>query len=119
MNLTEMFYGTFVPPKATSIRTHKLGFSNLPKYVPLKHHKSVSDNRTFEEKLSKAGKKVLSILRAQVKPITGCEMATKTPFTRNYCSALMCTFVREGLAKRIKIKKPNTRLYAYMAVKND
>ena len=119
MNLTEMFYGTWIPPKVTCVRTHKLGFCNLPKYVPLKYHKAVDDNRTFEEKLSKAGKQVLSILRAQVKPITGCEMAMKTPFTRNYCSAIMSTFVKEGLAKRIKVKKPNTRLYAYTAVKND
>ena len=118
MNLTEMFYGTFISPEVKSIRVHKLGFSSLPKYVPAKD-KPVFDNRTFEEKLSKAGKQVLSILRAQVKPITGCEMATKTPFTRNYCSAIMCTFVKEGLAKRIKVKKPNTRLYAYTAVEND
>jgi len=36
MNLTEMFYGTFVPPQVTPTRTHKLGFANLPKYIPVK-----------------------------------------------------------------------------------
>ena len=118
MNLTEMFYGTFVPPKATSIRTHKMGFAELPKFVPLRYKKYQS-NLSFEERLSVAGKQVLKVLRAQVRPITGSEMEKKTPYTRNYCSQIMSTFVKEGLAKRIKVKKPNTRLYAYMAVKND
>lgn len=115
MNLTEMFYGTFTPPKVTSSRIHKLGFATFPKYVPLRY-KTGPDMRPFEERLSKSAKQVLRLLRAQVKPITGCEMAMKTPFTRNYCSQIMSTFVKEGLAKRIKVKKPNTRLYAYMAI---
>ena len=118
MNLTEIFYGTFVPPKATSVRTHKMGFAELPKYVPLKY-KNGPDMRPFEERLSKSAKQVLKLLRAQVKPITGSEMAKKIPYTRNYCSQIMSTFVKERLAKRIRVKKPNTRLYAYMAIKND
>ena len=119
MNLTEMFYGKFEVPHVVAVRTHRLGFANEPRYIPLKYHYAGEDNRCFEEKLSKAGKKVLQLLRAQVKPITGEEMAMKTPYTRNYCSAIMSQFVKEGLAKRIKVKKPNTRLYAYTAVKND
>lgn len=119
MNLTEMFYGKFVPPQSMGTITHKAGFSGMPKYIPLKYPRGLDDNRSFEDKLSMAGKKVLSILRAQTKPITGEQMAAKTPFTRNYCSQIMSTFVKEGLAKRIKIKKPNTRLYAYTAVKKD
>ena len=119
MNLIEVFYGKFVPPQSMGTITHRAGFSGMPKYIPLKYPRGVDDNRSFEDKLSMAGKKVLSVLRAQVKPITGCEMAQKTPFTRNYCSQIMSTFVKEGLAKRIKIKKPNTRLYAYTAVKKN
>lgn len=118
MNLTEMFYGSFVPPKVTSIRTHKIGFACEPKHVPL-GYKTGPDMRPFEERMSRTAKQVLKILRFQIKPITGEEMAKKTPFSKNYCSCIMSTFVKEGLAKRIKIKKPNTSLYAYMAVKND
>ena len=119
MNLTEMFYGAFVPPQVISTRVHKLGFASEPRHVPYQYGANSSDSRSFEEKLSKSGKKVLSLLRCQVNPITGEDMARKTPFTRNYCSQIMSTFVKEGLAKRIKVKKPNTRLYAYTAVKND
>lgn len=119
MNLTEMFYGKFEAPTVSKVRVHRMGFAELPRFVPLRYKTGHDDNRTFEEKLSRAAKQVLKALRAQVKPITGCEMAQKLPFTRNYCSQIMSTFVKEGLAKRIKIRKPNTRLYAYSAVKND
>ena len=119
MNLTEMFYGKFVPYKTNNVIVHKIGLAGGHRYIAPKKIKREFDNRTFEQKLSKAGQIVLKLLRAQVKPITGEDMAKKTTFTRNYCSAIMSTFVKEGLAKRIKIQKPNTRLYAYTAVKND
>ena len=118
MNLTELFFGKFEAPHVTSTRTHRLGFSNEPRYIPLRYNRAGEDNRSFEEKLSKPGKAVLKRLRAQVKPITGAEMAKKTPFTRNYCSQIMGAFVKEGLATRFKVKIPHTRLYAYLAVKN-
>ena len=117
MNLTEMFYGKFELPPVVATRVHKLGFSGEPRHIPLVVRERCE--MSFEEKLSKAAKQVLSLLRMQVKPITGDEMSKKTPYTRNYCSALMSTFVKEGLATRVKIKKPNTKLYAYKAVKND
>jgi hypothetical protein len=118
MNLTEMFYGKFEPPRITRTRKHRLGFVGEPRHVPLQYKKERCE-MSFEERLSKAAKQVLSLLRMQVKPITGDEMARKTPYTRNYCSQLMYSFVKEGLAVRIKISKPNTKLYAYKAVKND
>ena len=118
MNLTEMFYGTWMPPIITSTRIHKLGFASLPSYIPSKVKPS-KENMTFEERLSISGKKALKSLRAQIKPITSSEMAKKTSLSLNFCSSILYTFVKEGLATRTKIKKPNTYVYAYKAIKND
>lgn len=117
MNLTELFYGKFKPPKIDKSRVHKIGLAGGHRYVPPKKIPPEIDTRPPEERLSKSVKQIFNILKQQTKPISAADMEAKTVWTRNHCNIVLCKLFKLGLAVRTKKTKPGTRYYLYEAKK--
>lgn len=115
MNLTEMFYGKFVPPLAINIRKHKVGLLGGAPYVPPKKVQKIIEAKSSKDLLTPAAKKMLKILRQQVDYISCCEMEKKCGYTRNHCNIILCSLYKAGFATRMKKTKPGTRYYVYKA----
>ncbi len=112
MTLTEMFYGTFVPPVASNVYTHRIGFSNGEPYAP--PPKRVYDpRRPVQETFSPAAKQVYKLLEGQTEYMSAVQVEKKTKLTRNYCSVILATMFKEGLLTRIKVRRNKTQIYVY------
>jgi len=114
MELIELFYGKFVPPKSTRTITHKIGFHSIPRYVapPPRVHKPKCPP---ESEIM-----LINIMKKLTKPMTPMEICQKTPWTRNHCGMLLCKLFKDGLLKRQKIivKQSRTFLYSWNGEKN-
>lgn len=117
MNLTELFYGKFVPPLNDKSRVHKIGLSGGVRYIPPKKVPVELDTRPPEERLSKSIRQIYDLLKRQTKPISAADMEAKTVWTRNHCNIVLCKLFKLGLATRTKMTKPGTRYYLYQAKK--
>ena len=117
MNLTELFYGTFVPPAATNVRRHNFGLTGGARYVPPKPKPSERTDIPLEQRLAGSSKRIYTVLKAQVKPISSADMAKKTSWTRNHCSIIMAQLWKRGVIKRHKLA--GTAIYMYYVEKND
>jgi len=117
INLTELFYGKFVPPVNHVSRVHKIGLSGGHRYIPPKKIPVEIDTRPPEERLSKSVKEIWKLLKFQKKPISALEMASKTGWTGNHCNIVLCKLFKLGIATRQKRTKPGTRYYVYEAKK--
>lgn len=117
MNLTELFYGTFVPPPVTKTRRHNFGLTGGQRYVEPKKHVSNLTHLPPEERLAGSFKKIYGVLKVQVKPISSADMAKKTAWTRNHCSIIMAQLWKRGVVKRHK--KAGTAIYMYYVEKKN
>ena len=115
MNLTELFYGTFVPPPVTKTRRHNFGLTGGSGYVPPKPKLSERKDLTAEQKLLGSYKKIFAVLKNQKKPMCSAEMEKKVPWTRNHCSIIMLGLWKRGMATRFKVIRNGTAVYMYSA----
>lgn len=119
MNLTELFYGTFVPPKASNVRRHNFGLTGGARYEPPVKPLSQRFDLPPEQRLAGSYKKIYNLLKAQVKPISSADMAKKTAWSRNHCSIALATLTKRGLCKRYKVKQAGTAVYMYYFKKEE
>jgi hypothetical protein len=115
MNLTELFYGKFVPPTVAKVRKHKVGLLDGNRYKPPKKVQKIMQAKSPEDLLTPAAKKMLKILRQQKDYISCLDMELKCGYTRNHCNIILCSLYKAGFASRIKKTKPGTRYYIYKA----
>lgn len=115
MNLTELFYGTFVPPPVTKTRRHNFGLTGGARYIPPAPRLSQRFDLPPEERLEGSYKKIYAILKAQKKPICSADMEKKVPWTRNHCSIILMGLWKRGMATRYKVIKNGTAVYMYSA----
>lgn len=118
--LQEILYGTFVPPETTQTRSHRIGFASSFHYVePSK--RVYTSTQTLREKdpnhKSPSQEKIYKIMLKATEPLTPMDVAKKTKLTRNFCSIILATLVKDGFAKRTKLKANKTRFYAYELIK--
>lgn len=115
MNLMDLFYPPFVPPKSTGKITHKIGFYGQPRYkAPAKPPKEERD----PDRLTSTEEKAYNILWRKAKPMTSVELAPFMKMTQNHCGILLTSLYRKGKLNRVLYKKPGTRFYRY-TVKDD
>lgn len=120
MNLTELFYGTFVPPAVTKTRRHFFGLTGGARYQPPASRLSQCTDLPPEKRLEGSYKKIYAVLKCQKNPICSVAMEKKTPWTRNHCSIILMNLWKRGLADRFKITRNGTAVYMYSAkVEND
>lgn len=111
MNLMDLFYPPFTPPKTISKRTHKIGFDGQPRYTPPpKPPKEERDPDT----LNPSEEKALKILQRKAKPMTSSELAPLIKMTQNHAGIILTSLYKKGKLKRTKYHKPGTRFYRYI-----
>lgn len=114
--LQEILYGTFVPPETTHTRSHRIGFASSFRYAE-PNKRIYTSTQTLREKdpnhKSPSQIKVFNVLSKAQQPMSPMEVAKKTMLTRNFCSIVMATLVKDGFAKRRKVSINKTRHYIY------
>ena len=119
MTLTEIMFGTFVPPKSTNVIRHNFGLTGGARYEPPVKPLSQRYDLPPEKRLAGSYKKIYSVLKAQTKPICSAQMEKKVPWSRNHCSIIMMELCKRGLATRYKTINNGTAIYMYSAKVND
>lgn len=119
MNLTEIFFGTFVPPVASKVRRHNFGLTGGARYEPPVTPLSKRFDLPPEQRLAGSYKKIYAVLKAQKKPLNSAEMEKKVPWSRNHCSIIMMELCKRGLATRYKTIVKGTAVYMYSAKVNN
>ena len=107
MELLDLLYGKFVPPKSTGTITHKIGFHSIPRYIapPPRVHKPKGPPES-EIMLE-------NIMKKLTKPMTPMEICLRTPWTRNHCGMLLCKLWKAKKLKREKVIVQQSRTYLY------
>ena len=113
MVLQEILFGTWKKPAVTKTTVHRIGLTiGAHRYIPPKP-------RVIKvKKENESHMKILDIMQKANKPMSPMDMEKKTPWTRNHCGMKMCEMFKQGLLKRHKVKKGNTRHYIYEYVKD-
>ena len=113
MVLQEILFGTWQKPKVTNTTVHRIGLTiGAHRYIPPK------PKIVQHKKHSECSEKILSIVTKSKVPLSPMDMEKMTPWTRNHCGMKMCELFNQGLLKRNKVKKGNTRHYVYYCVKD-
>lgn len=114
--LQEILYGTFVPPENAQVRSHRIGFASSFRYIEPNKRLYTSAQQEKEKDpnhKSPSQLKVFNVLSKAQQPMSPMEVAKKTKLTRNFCSIVMATLVKDGFAKRRKVSANKTRHYIY------
>lgn len=118
VNLTELLFGKFEPPVSHLSVRHRIGFSECARYVPtLPQGRPSKKDLPIESRLPPSAKRIMEIMKQQVKPISAIGMEKKTPWTRNHCNMIMGTLFKEGLLTRFKVKGNGTSHFMYSVKK--
>jgi len=112
MNLTEMFYGTFVPPENAASRVHRIGFSNGTRYEPPKK-RAYDPKSPVHERLPSSAKILFQMMKKQTDYVSALQIYKKTKWTKNHCSIIMAELFKHGMLERYKIRQNKTQIYVY------
>ncbi len=115
MNLQEILYGTFVPPKPTSVRRYKVDISDGQRYEP---PKPKTNSTRDASGLSQAERRVYAAIRAFSDYASAADISSKVKMTRNYCQIILASLFKLGMVTRYKTQRNGTRLYMYLAKGN-
>lgn len=119
MNLTELFYGVFVPPTEYKTRRHNFGLTGGSGYVPPKKKLSERTDLPPEERLAGSYKKIYAVVKAQKKPICSADMEKKVPWSRNHCSIILMGLWKRKMISRYKVTRQGTAVYMYFIKGNE
>lgn len=114
--LISILFGEFEPPQ-NIVRTirHNFGLTGGNRYIPPARPKR--SEMSPIDRLTDSGKKILTILRQQQRPISAADMEKKTPWTRNHCNMIMGSLFRDGLLTRKKVRENGTYCFYYSVKK--
>lgn len=114
--LATILFGAFETPQNV-VRTvrHNFGLAGSPRYVPPARPRR--SELSPIDRLTDSGKKILTILRQQQRPISAADMEKKTPWTRNHCNMIMGSLFRDGLLTRKKVRENGTYCFYYSVKK--
>ena len=115
MTLQEILFGKFVPPVPVNVRRNLFGLSGGRRYIP--PAKPRRSELPPAERLTESGKKILTLLRQQTRPVSAADMEKKTPWTKNHCNMIMGSLFRDGLLERKKVRENGTYCFYYTVKK--
>jgi len=112
MNLQDILYGAFVPPKPTSVRRHKVDISDGQRYEP---PKPKTNSTRDASGLTQAERLVNAAIHTFNDYASAADISSKVKMTRNYCQIILASLYKRGLVTRYKTQRNGTRLYMYLA----
>lgn len=110
MNLMDLFYPPFVPPKVIRKFTHKIGFEGQPRYVaPKKPPKEERD----PDALTPSEEKAYHVLWRKGVPMSSFELAPLIEMSRNHAGVILASLHKKGKLSRVQYRKPGIRFFRY------